>query len=193
MPTLCIVLANSVCNTHRSGIDIVPSRQGRNLIVPCTAAFLRQRKGVAAGAATRTECHVNGHGTTTRRQTLLPAAIFLFYGFCHSASSGADLLFAAFCCIFAVQMKKRASVGPFFRVLKAVPLFGRLFFLSPKQENLSPKPCRTSGRPSNRTAKQAFSPLTPLNFPKRAFVKMSDCATGIIRLPAEKIRGDEEG
>ncbi|MDY6033225.1 MAG: hypothetical protein SPI92_05370, partial [Alloprevotella sp.] len=32
-----------------------------------TAAFLRQRKGVAAGAATRTECHVNGHGTTTRR------------------------------------------------------------------------------------------------------------------------------
>ena len=64
---LCIVLANSVCNTHRSGIDIVPSRQGRNLIVPCTAAFLRQRKGVAAGAATRTECHVNGHGTTTRR------------------------------------------------------------------------------------------------------------------------------
>ena len=67
MPTLCIVLANSVCNTHRSGIDIVPSRQGRNLIVPCTAAFLRQRKGVAAGAATRTECHVNGHGTTTRR------------------------------------------------------------------------------------------------------------------------------
>ena len=67
MPTLCIVLANSVCNTHRSGIDIVPSRQGRNLIVPCTAAFLRQRKGVAAGTATRTECHVNGHGTTTRR------------------------------------------------------------------------------------------------------------------------------
>ena len=67
MPTLCIVLANSVCNTHRSGIDIVPSRQGRNLIVPCTAAFLRQRKGVAAGAATITECHVNGHGTTTRR------------------------------------------------------------------------------------------------------------------------------
>ena len=67
MPTLCIVLANSVCNTHRSGIDIVPSRQGRNLLVPCTAAFLRQRKGVAAGAATRTECHVNGHGTTTRR------------------------------------------------------------------------------------------------------------------------------
>ena len=67
MPTLCIVLANSVCNTHRSGVDIVPSRQGRNLIVPCTAAFLRQRKGVAAGAATRTECHVNGHGTTTRR------------------------------------------------------------------------------------------------------------------------------
>ena len=67
MPTLCIVLANSVCNTHRSGIFIVPSRQGRNLIVPCTAAFLRQRKGVAAGAATRTECHVNGHGTTTRR------------------------------------------------------------------------------------------------------------------------------
>ena len=67
MPTLCIVLANSVCNTHRSGIDIAPSRQERNLIVPCTAAFLRQRKGVAAGAATRTECHVNGHGTTTRR------------------------------------------------------------------------------------------------------------------------------
>ena len=67
MPTLCIVLANSVCNTHRSGIDIVPSRQERNLIVPRTAAFLRQRKGVAAGAATRTECHVNGHGTTTRR------------------------------------------------------------------------------------------------------------------------------
>ena len=67
MPTLCIVLANSLCNTHRSGIDIVPSRQERNLIVPCTAAFLRQRKGVAAGAATRTECHVNGHGTTTRR------------------------------------------------------------------------------------------------------------------------------
>ena len=67
MPTLCIVLANSVCNTHRSGIDIVPSRQGRNLIVPCTAAFLRQRKGVAADAATITECHVNGHGTTTRR------------------------------------------------------------------------------------------------------------------------------
>ena len=69
MPTLCIVLANSVCNTHRSGIDIVPSRQGRNLIVPCTAAFLRQRKGVAAGVATRTECHVNGRGTTTRPQT----------------------------------------------------------------------------------------------------------------------------
>ena len=174
MPTLCIVLANSVCNTHRSGIDIVPSRQERNLIVPCTAAFLRQRKGVAAGAATRTECHVDGHGTTTRRQALLPAAIFLFYGFCHSASSGADLLFAAFCCIFAVQMKKRASVGPFFRVLKAVPLFGRLFFLSPKQENLSPRPCRASGRQPNRKAKRAFSPLTPLNFPKRAFVKMSD-------------------
>ena len=35
--------------------------------IPGTAAFLRQRKGVAAGAATRTECHVNGHGTTTRR------------------------------------------------------------------------------------------------------------------------------
>ena len=67
MPTLCIVLAHCLCNTHRSGIDIVPSRQERNLIVPCTAAFLRQRKGVAAGAATRTECHVNGHGTTTRR------------------------------------------------------------------------------------------------------------------------------
>ncbi|MCI6251560.1 MAG: hypothetical protein MR624_00830, partial [Bacteroidales bacterium] len=35
--------------------------------IPGTAAFLRQRKGIAAGAATRTECHVNGHGTTTRR------------------------------------------------------------------------------------------------------------------------------
>ena len=92
--------------------------------------------GVAAGAATRTEWHVNGHATTTRPlspfailrpavllpyanfimdMALLPAAIFLFYGFCHSASSGADLLFAAFCCIFAMQMKIRASVGPFFR------------------------------------------------------------------------------
>ena len=69
---------------------------------------------------------------TSMDMALLPAAIFLFYGFCHFASSGADLLFAAFCCIFAVEMKIRASVGPFFRVLKAVPLFGRLFFLSPK-------------------------------------------------------------
>ena len=34
---------------------------------------------------------------------LLPAAIFLFYGFCHFASSGADLLFAAFCCIFPLK------------------------------------------------------------------------------------------
>ena len=69
---------------------------------------------------------------TSMDMALLPAAIFLFYGFCHFASSGADLLFAAFCCIFAVQMKIRASVGPFFRVLKALPRFGRLFFLSPK-------------------------------------------------------------
>ena len=35
--------------------------------IPGIAAFLRQRKGVAAGAATRTECHVNGHDTNTRR------------------------------------------------------------------------------------------------------------------------------
>ena len=69
---------------------------------------------------------------TSMDMALLPAAIFLFYGFCHFASSGADLLFAAFCCIFAVEMKIRASVGPFFRVLKALPRFGRLFFLSPK-------------------------------------------------------------
>ena len=69
---------------------------------------------------------------TSMDMPLLPAAIFLFYGFCHFASSGADLLFAAFCCIFAVEMKIRASVGPFFRVLKALPRFGRLFFLSPK-------------------------------------------------------------
>lgn len=62
----------------------------------------------------------------------LARAIFLFYGFGHAMLAGADLLFAAFCCIFAVQMKIRASVGPFFRVLKALPRFGRLFFLSPK-------------------------------------------------------------
>ena len=33
MPTLCIVLANYLCNTHRSGFYVVPSRRGRNLIV----------------------------------------------------------------------------------------------------------------------------------------------------------------
>ena len=33
MPTLCIVLAHCLCNTHRSGIYVVPSRRGRNLIV----------------------------------------------------------------------------------------------------------------------------------------------------------------
>ena len=27
MPTLCIVLANCLSNTHRSGIDVVPSRR----------------------------------------------------------------------------------------------------------------------------------------------------------------------
>ena len=116
---------------------------------------------------------------TSMDMALLPAAIFLFYGFCHSASSGADLLFAAFCCIFAVQMKIRASVGPFFRVLKAVPLFGRLFFLSPKQEKQSPKPCRASGRPPNRRAKRANLQSIPLNFPKRRFVEMSVRAIGM--------------
>ena len=92
--------------------------------------------GRCGSAATRTEWHVNGHATTTRPlspfailrpavllpyanfimdMALLPAAIFLFYGFGHAILAGADLLFAAFCCIFAVQMKIRASVGPFFR------------------------------------------------------------------------------
>ena len=33
MPTLCIVLANCLCNTHSSGIYVVPSRRGSNLIV----------------------------------------------------------------------------------------------------------------------------------------------------------------
>ena len=51
---------------------------------------------------------------TSMDMALLPAAIFLFYGFGHAMLAGADLLFAAFCCIFAVQMKIRASVGPFF-------------------------------------------------------------------------------
>ena len=53
-----------LCDLHRE----------RSLVVPCpltwhrgAAAFLRQRIGVAADAATRAECHVNGHGTTTRR------------------------------------------------------------------------------------------------------------------------------
>ena len=32
--------------------------------------FLRQRIGVAANAATRAECHVNGHGTTTQPHPL---------------------------------------------------------------------------------------------------------------------------
>ena len=63
---------------------------------------------------------------------LLPAAIFLFYGFCQIAPFGADLHFAAFCCIFAVQIRIGPATGPYFCVLKGVPLFGRLFFLSPK-------------------------------------------------------------
>ena len=39
--------------------------------------FFRQRIGVAADAATRAECHVNGHGTTTRPHplTLPPAEV----------------------------------------------------------------------------------------------------------------------
>ena len=97
---------------------------------------------------------------TSMDMALLPAAIFLFYGFGHAMLAGADLLFAAFCCIFAVQIKKRASTGPFFRVLKALPRFGRPFFLSPKQENQSPKSCRRHGRPSNRSAKQALFTVT---------------------------------
>ena len=55
-----------------------PAHRGRCLLlqllhlqrdIPGTAAFLRQRKGVAAGVATRTEYHVNGRGTTMRPQT----------------------------------------------------------------------------------------------------------------------------
>ena len=51
--------------------------RGRSLVVPCpltwhrgAAAFFWQRIGVAADAATRAECHVNGHGTTTRPHPL---------------------------------------------------------------------------------------------------------------------------
>ena len=33
MPTFCIILAHCLCNTHRSGIYVIPSRRGRNLIV----------------------------------------------------------------------------------------------------------------------------------------------------------------
>ena len=93
---------------------------------------------------------------TSMDMALLPAAIFLFYGFGHAMLAGADLLFATFCCIFALQKRIRASTGPFFRVLKALPRLGRPFFLSPKQENQSPKSCRRHGRPSNRSAKQAL-------------------------------------
>ena len=39
--------------------------------------FLRQRIGVAADAATRAECHVNGHGTTTRRRVDSVQCVFL--------------------------------------------------------------------------------------------------------------------
>ena len=50
----------------------------RSLVGPCpltwsrgaAAFFLRQRIGFAADAATRAECHVNGHGTTTRPHPL---------------------------------------------------------------------------------------------------------------------------
>ena len=55
-------------------IDMAPGRSFY-VVVACpltchsrrSRVFLRQRIGVAAGAATRAECHVNGHGTTTRR------------------------------------------------------------------------------------------------------------------------------
>lgn len=33
----------------------------------------------------------------------LARAIFLFYGFGHAMLAGADLLFAAFCCIFPLK------------------------------------------------------------------------------------------
>ena len=56
-------------------IDMAP---GRSLVgsYPLTChlrrsrVFFRQRIGVAADAATRAECHVNGHGTTTRPHPL---------------------------------------------------------------------------------------------------------------------------
>ena len=58
-------------------IDMAPRAQllcsgGMSIDVPLAAQplFLRQRIGVAVDAATRAECHVNGHGTTTRPHPL---------------------------------------------------------------------------------------------------------------------------
>ena len=79
---------------------------------------------------------------------LLPAAIFLFYGFGHAMLAEADLLFAVFCCIFAMQIRIGTSTGPFFRTLQAVIQFGRQVFLSPKPQNRSPKACGASGLPA---------------------------------------------
>ena len=62
---------------------MVPDRR-RSLVVPCPLTWhsrrkprlLRQRIGVAAGAATSAESHVNGHGTTSGalRQICVEAA-----------------------------------------------------------------------------------------------------------------------
>ena len=58
--------------TSSANSGMVPDRR-RSLVVPCPLTWhsrrkprlLRQRIGVAAGAATSAESHVNGHGTTS--------------------------------------------------------------------------------------------------------------------------------
>ena len=56
-------------------IDMVPGAQlsramSIDMVPGSSRVFFLQRIGVAADAATRAECHVNGHGTTTRTHPL---------------------------------------------------------------------------------------------------------------------------
>ena len=100
---------------------------GMSIDVPLAAQPRSCGKEKASRLAPRQEL-----SATSMDMALLPAAIFLFYGFGHAMLTGADLLFATFCCIFALQIRIRASTGPFFRTIKGVTRLGRLFFLSPK-------------------------------------------------------------
>ena len=73
----CPLTAPGAKLSSAMSIDMAPGRSFY-VVVACpltchsrrSRVFLRQRIGVAADAATRAECHVNGHGTTTRPHPL---------------------------------------------------------------------------------------------------------------------------